>query len=112
MVAEEKALGRRLSELRKRRGKTQTEIAQALGVDQSLVSSYERGRIRPNPQALVIMSTVLRTSVDQLLGLKPVEGDTTLERRLTRRMEKIARLPKRDQQALIRTIDAFLSKVS
>jgi hypothetical protein len=33
-------------------------------------------------------------------------------RRFFRRLQKIERLPKRDEQALLRTIDAFLSKVS
>ncbi len=113
VAAAEKAIGVRLRELRKRRGKTQTDLAVALGVDQSLISSYERGTIRPHPTALIALATLLHTSTDQLLGLKTVEpANGTLDRRFARRLEKISRLPKRDQQALLRTIDAFLGKVS
>jgi hypothetical protein len=35
---------------------------------------------------------------------------TTKNRRLLRRLQQIDKLPKRDQDALIRTIDAFLAK--
>lgn len=100
--------------MRTRRGKTQTDVALALGVDQSLVSAYERGTTRPHPTALAALARFLHTSADQILGLKddPRSAPPTLDRRFTRRIEKIARLPKRDQQALIRTIDAFLGKGS
>lgn len=112
-AVEERAIGARLRELRRRRGKTQTDLAAALGVDQSLVSSYERGTVRPHPTALITLARLLRASSDQLLGLKPIEPKNgALDRRFARRLEKISRLPKRDQQALLRTIDAFLTKVS
>lgn len=88
-------------------------MALALGVDQSLVSAYERGTTRPHPTALIALAKFLHTSTDQILGVKDLRPDAlALDRRFTRRLEKIARLPKRDQQALIRTIDAFLSKGS
>jgi transcriptional regulator with XRE-family HTH domain len=106
---DEKAIGRRLSEIRKRRGKTQTDVAAELGVDQSLISAYERGAVRPNAPILAGLAIFLRTSSDQILGLKELEQDGLFkDRRFIRRMERIEKLPKRAKQALIKTIDTYL----
>ena len=108
-AVDEKAIGRRLSEIRKRRGKTQTDVAAALGVDQSLISAYERGAVRPNAPILAGLAIFLRTSSDQILGLKELEQDGLFkDRRFIRRMERIEKLPKRAKQALIKTIDTYL----
>ena len=48
----------------------------------------------------------------ELLGIATPTNtpSTTTNRRLLRRLKKIDNLPKRDQEALLRTIDAFLAK--
>jgi transcriptional regulator with XRE-family HTH domain len=107
----ERGIGRRLREIRKRRGKTQTEVAEALGVDQSLVSAYERGAVRPNAPTLATLAGFLRTSADQILGLKESkENGLMRDRRFLRRLEQIDRLPRRKRDALLTTIDAFLKE--
>lgn len=51
---------------------------------------------------------------DELLGLeKPTRATGSIKnRRIYRQLQSIDRLPKRDQEALARTIDAFLAKAS
>lgn len=108
---EDKAIARRLTELRRRRGKTQTEIAQALGITQSLISEYERGQIRLHASLVAAFAKTLRASADEILGLtKPKENGVLRDRRVLRRFQRIEHLGKRDQLALFRTIDAYLSK--
>lgn len=105
------ALGRRLAKLRKDRGLTQVELADKLGVDQSLLSSYEIGRLRPNPALIVRLAAALEVSTDEVLGVaqvKKVQGNA-VERRFLRRLRHLKNLPKRDQDALLRTIDAFIA---
>lgn len=65
-----------------------------------------------NLTPLFLCSCILRTSSDELLGLKAtaITGNGIKNRRLYRRLQDIEKLPKRDQQALLRTIDAFVSK--
>ena len=106
------ALGRRLAKLRKERGFTQTELAQKMDIIQVLVSDYETGKLRPHPDMLVRFSKALETSVDEILGLKPQRKSSTagINRRFLRRLQNIDQLPKRDQDALLRTIDAFLAR--
>ena len=105
--------GDRLARLRKDRGLTQTELADKLGVTQSFVSQAERDDVRINSEMVVELTKILRVSADELLGLKPIEKSTgSQSRRLLRRLREIDALPKRDQQALLRTIDAFIQKAS
>ena len=109
----QESLGERLARLRKQKGFTQIELAQKMSIIQSLVSDYERDRIRPHPEMIVRFALALGVSADEILGLaKPPKSanGTTKNRRLLRRLQQIDKLPKRDQDALLRTIDAFLSK--
>ena len=111
----DETLGQRLARFRKARGFTQVELAEHIGIIQSIVSDYERDRLRPHPDMLVRFAIALGTSTDELLGLKTPpskKANSPANRRFLRRLEKIEKLPKRDQDALIRTIDAFLGNAS
>jgi transcriptional regulator with XRE-family HTH domain len=106
---DDKALGERLRQLRKRRGLSQTELADTLGVHQSLVSEYARGTVRIPATVLTSLAQTLKTSLDQLVGLKPPKENGVLhDRRFIRRLERIEKLPKRAKQALLKTIDTYL----
>lgn len=110
---EKETIGERLARLRRERGITQMELAEKLGVAQPVVSDYERGEIRLHGQAIVELTRILHVSADELLGLSEPKGNGSIRnRRLLRRLQDLERLPKRDQQALLRTIDAFLAKAS
>jgi len=105
--------GRRLVEIRKARGITQVELAERIGTTQSFVSKYERGDLRLHGDLIVKLAAVLSVSTDELLGFKgkePSVHPTVKDRRLWRRITSIDKLSKRDRAALVRTIDAFLSK--
>ena len=97
---------------RREKGITQVELAERLGVTQSVVSDYERDALRLNSELIVQLTQILGVSADELLGLvKPAQNNAPIKnRRLYRQLQNIEKLPKRDQQALLRTIDAFLTK--
>ena len=109
--AKDVSLGKRIALLRKERGFTQVELAEKLNVIQAIISDYERGRLRPHPDMLVRLAATLDVTTDTLLGVATVKvnNGTRVDRRIQRRMEAIGSLPKRDQDALLRTIDAFLT---
>jgi transcriptional regulator with XRE-family HTH domain len=110
---DEKAIGARIRELRKRQGMTQTELAVELGINQSAVSDYEKGVVRMHAAMLAGVAKALKASADELLGLeKTKRNGHPVDRRFLRRIERLDRLSRRDQQALLGTIDAFLTKVS
>jgi transcriptional regulator with XRE-family HTH domain len=104
------ALGQRLARFRKERGFTQVELAEKLGIVQALVSDYERGKLRPHPEMLTRFASALQISSDEILGLEqPEKSVAPLNRRFLRRLKAVDKLPKCDQEALLRTIDAFLA---
>ena len=105
-------LGKRIAKLRKERGLTQVQLADKISIAQPVLSNYERGKLRPNHQVLTLLAKALQVSTDELLGLESTARSAPLNRRLFRRLKAIEKLPKRDQEALLRTIDAFIGKAS
>jgi len=110
----EETPGERLARLRKERGWTQVELAERVGITQTLLSDYERGKLRLNADMIVQLANALETTTDELL--KPAASRLPLRRkpslRLQRRMEKIEKLPAHQQNYLLKTIDGFLKGMS
>ncbi|RIX39887.1 MAG: XRE family transcriptional regulator, partial [Rhodocyclales bacterium GT-UBC] len=106
-----RVIGERLAQLRKDRGVTQVELSELLGVSQPVYSGYERGELRLHGELLVKLARILKVSADEILGLevsRPARAPR--DRRLLRRLQDLDRLSKRDRDALMRTLDAFLTK--
>lgn len=104
-------IGKRFALLRKEAGITQKEMAEQLNVTQSMVSDYENGVFRLHGDLIVRIAKILKISTDKLLGLEKSKGDTGLKNtRLYKRLKEVDKLTKRDQDVLLRTIDAFLAK--
>ena len=61
-------LGEKLQELRKNKGMTQEELAEALYVSRAAVSKWESGRGYPNLQSLKDLSDFFGVTVDALLS--------------------------------------------
>ncbi len=110
--ASEESFGERIARLRREKGLTQEDLAERLGVTQPVVSDYERGRLRLHGELIVQLAAILGVSADEILGLKASgrANGAIRNRRLLRQVQALEKLSKRDQQALLRTIDAFLSK--
>jgi transcriptional regulator with XRE-family HTH domain len=104
--------GARLAQLRKAAGYTQAELAEAMGgVTRRMIAYYETEADHPPAAMLAALVRALRVSVDELLGIEEIKVPAHApSRRVIRRLQKIEQLPKRDQEALLRTIDAFLAK--
>ncbi|NLW89190.1 MAG: helix-turn-helix transcriptional regulator [Clostridiaceae bacterium] len=60
---------------RRKANLTQKEVAEALGLDQTTVSRWERGRKLPRAERLPAIAILYRCSVDDLLRPnRPVSG--------------------------------------
>ncbi|HEV8580137.1 MAG TPA: helix-turn-helix transcriptional regulator [Thermoanaerobaculia bacterium] len=73
-------IGRRIGRLRQRKGWSQTELAQQLGVSLDRVSSWERGRYLPAIDGLLALRWALGVSMDELLTGEPPEPALSRER--------------------------------
>ncbi len=104
------SLGRRVARLRKEKGITQVELAETLGITQPVVSEYERDGLSFRWDQLVTLARLFRVTADELLGLSreaaPRRGPR--DTRLARLVGEVEALPRRDRDALVRTIEAYL----
>lgn len=108
---QQETIGERLARMRRERGLTQADVAERLGIVQPVVSDYERGELRLHGQLIIELTRILGVTADELLGLGGSKRNGSVKnRRWLKRMQQLERLPKRDQEALVRTIDAFLDR--
>lgn len=108
-----RAIGERLASLRKAKGLTQVDVAGALGLAQGLVSKYETGDLLLHGELIVEFARVLGVSADDILGIHSRRAKPALpavDKTLARRLAQLQALPRRDRDALLRTLDAFLAK--
>ena len=108
---DEKTIGRKLREIRLRRGITQVEVARRLGISQSLYSEYERAELRLHAGLVAGLARILGSSADELLCIKPSKDNgMPKDRRFLQRLPKIDKLSKQDRQTLLSIIDTFVAK--
>jgi transcriptional regulator with XRE-family HTH domain len=105
------SFGRRLAELRKARGLTQTELGERIGVSKRVIAYYEGETDRPPAAKLDQLAAALGVTTDELLGVKPVkEKPPVKNRRLIKSLQILEKLPKEDQKAVVNYIDALSAK--
>ena len=63
-----KSINERIHDLRERSGLTQSDLAIQLGMTRSGVNAWEMGISKPSLENLVILSRILHTTTDYLLG--------------------------------------------
>ena len=60
----------RLKELRLKKGLTQTELGEKVGVKQNTFTNWEKGKREPNFEIVIKLADLLEVSVDWLFGRK------------------------------------------
>lgn len=66
-------LGKRIAMLRKQNGMTQEQLAEKVGVSAQAVSKWENDISCPDITALPLLASIFQVTVDELLGIKPIE---------------------------------------
>ena len=106
---EARAIGANLARLRKARGFTQAQLAKKLGLLQPMVSDYELGKLRLHGVLIIRIAAILAVSTDELLGVRSGEAAAgVVQQRFLRKLRDVEHLSTRDQQALLRTVEAFV----
>jgi transcriptional regulator with XRE-family HTH domain len=102
-------IGQRLARLRKEKALTQIALAERIGISQSTLTDYERGKLRLHDNLILKIAEVLKISTDELLGKKSNKTTTHISSlRISRRLKEIEELAPADQKALLRNIDLFI----
>ena len=105
-------LGTRIAERRKALGITQLQVAEALGVSQQTVNSYEVARRRIPVSALPVLARLLTVSIDELLGesVKQPNSKRGPTPKLQQQMERVSLLPRAKQKFVIDMIDTVIQQ--
>jgi len=99
-------IGQRIARYRKMRGLTQKQLAETIGIEQNVVSDYERGVLRLYDEMLGRFAVALKTSADILLGLKKQDaGATTISLRFLKRLSIIETFPETQKKRILRNLD-------
>jgi transcriptional regulator with XRE-family HTH domain len=99
------AIGESLQSIRKRRGLTQKELGEKIGLTREAIASYESGRSHLMVITLLDMAAALRVSVNEILGLERKTVEMTITRRWSKRMNIIETLPESVKKHILRTLD-------
>ena len=103
------SIGARVGRLRKERGYTQTELAEKVGIIQTIVSAIETDTLKLSAEMALRFALALEISTDELL--RPSKGKRRAlppSRKVLRRLELIESLPTSQQQTVLKTIDTML----
>jgi transcriptional regulator with XRE-family HTH domain len=102
--------GQRLARLRTERGLTQIQVADALGISQQQLLSFEKGRRRIPASLLPTLAALLDVSVDDLLGLTSPKTKRGPSSKLEIQLEMLKRLPRSKQRFVSQMLEAVLQK--
>lgn len=69
MSANNEYIGKRIKSLRNERHISQAVLSQEISVDKTTISGYERGRITPPLDVVVLLAKYFDVSTDYLLGI-------------------------------------------
>jgi len=101
-------IGKRLADVRKSRGLTQTQLADLIGINQRLVSDYEIGRVGISAEMLARFCMALRCSADTIMAISKELPKEQNNLRFVKRLKRIEQLPPLKQKVLLQTIDGFI----
>ena len=105
------SLGERIASLRRDHGVTQVQLAEALGVSQQTMQSYEVGRRRIPVSALPAVASTLSVSLDELFGEESKgSGKRGPTPRFQERLERLSQLPRTQQRLVMDMLDAALTQ--
>jgi transcriptional regulator with XRE-family HTH domain len=109
----ETSFGERLQAIRKARGLTQVQLAEAAGTTQRAISYYETEAGFPPAPAVIDLAKALQVTTDEMLGVKPPKverlHDDSEARRTWKRFQMVTSLPERDQKAVVRLINSLVA---
>jgi len=111
-IADNKDIGKRLAFYRKKRGLTQKELAEKIGIDRTVIANYEVGRAHIYDEILARLSLVLNVSVDLLLGIKGSKNkEKPMSLKIMKRVRQIEKLSSLQQKIILRNIDINIAGI-
>jgi transcriptional regulator with XRE-family HTH domain len=103
------SINERIARLRKKNGLTQKELAEKIGIAPTLISDYERGKLRLYDELIVKIAEVFQVSTDHVLGHNvPNNQEDHPSRNIMKRLRKIESLPTQKKKTILKTLDDLI----
>lgn len=98
-------IGNRITELRKEKGWSQSQLATKINASREAIGKYERNEAVPSVETAKNIADIFDVSLDYLVGeaLKP-----SFDKRMMQRLEDFELLSDEDKNHLFALLDAFL----
>jgi transcriptional regulator with XRE-family HTH domain len=98
-------IGARITELRKAKGLSQSELAKALNASRDIIGKYERNENDPSIEMANKIADIFGVSLDYLLGK---ERKALNNKEAIKRLEEIEYLDMETRKTLFNIIDTFI----
>jgi transcriptional regulator with XRE-family HTH domain len=104
--------GQRLAAFRRAKGWSQSQLAEMLDTTRKMIDYYERRAINPSLDFIQRAAEVFDVSVGEMLGSEPrrSRGKPGPPSQLQLRIEKVKRLPRKEQEFVIKFLDTVLER--
>lgn len=99
--------GDRLTQVRKKKKLSQSEIGKILGIDGDAYGRYERNEVKPSIEMATKIAEALKVSLDYLVG----KTDLELDNDTLKRVQDISKLPEKEKEHVYAFLDAFITKM-
>lgn len=112
-MSQKNKLGNRITELRKTKAWSQSQLAEKVGISYAQIGRYETKGTQPSAEVLKKIAVALDTSVDFLInGNTEDKANAVLnDAEVIRYFKEVDNLPSDDKTALLRVIGGFLRDV-
>lgn len=105
----EGSFGQRLRRIRESRGFSQDQLGRRAGISQRMIAYYENHAKKAPAHQLLKMAAVLRVSLEELLGYKPLaETNGKRSSRLWNKLRMVESLPPKDRKQVLQLIDTLV----
>ena len=96
----------RITELRKQKGWSQSELAKHIQVSREIVGRYERGDAVPSIDSAKRMADAFEVSLDYLVGAL----EKQLNKEMINRIEEVDKMKPDDKKMIYAFLDEFITK--
>jgi transcriptional regulator with XRE-family HTH domain len=104
------AFGERLVAAREAAGFSQRELADKLGVRQSVLCWWERQPVALKPEQMTALTVALGVSADYLLGRDGGKKRGGPSGKARRAFEAVSKLPRHQQQKIVEVVEALVAQ--
>ena len=98
-------IGKKITELRKEKSWSQTDLAKHIQASRDIIGKYERGENSPSIEMAIKLADVLEVSVDYLLGK---ERFGRYDNDAVKRLEEIQNLDDGTKNTIFNIIDTYI----